>query len=235
VNLHALATDLGAALAALWQWFSGKHPLLQGIFGGIGVTLLWEAVLKPWRERRAIARALLAEVQMNLERVIELQLVAERNPKSVPGDLSFSTTIYVALAARLGELPHSLLPHVVVVYRGFDYLSALVGPWHERVQRYYEEDGGAGLRHLHETHLRTMAANYREALDETVHRARDLYPRLFDASKPWFKLWSKPEEVRVRSVEQIVAETEAKLQRQRELEEVYDKRRESTTPTVPDA
>ena len=36
------------------SWWTDLSPWLQGLFGGAGVTLLWEGVLKPVRERRSL-------------------------------------------------------------------------------------------------------------------------------------------------------------------------------------
>ena len=58
---------------------------------------------------------------------------AGRRRKCVPADLSLSTTVFVALAPRLGELPRDLLPRVVEAYRAFDSLNALVRRFADRV------------------------------------------------------------------------------------------------------
>jgi hypothetical protein len=185
-------------------------------FGGIGVTLLWEAVLKPRRERRSIAKALWAEMWMNQPSIIEHQALADREPKSIPGDFSLSTIVYSALAARLSELPRDLLPLVVQTYRTFDYLNAVVRRFSVRVEKYYAEDRGAGMRAHHENHLKTMAANYRQALDQAEVLTRAAAPRLFAAAKPWYKFWWKPDPLQIRSPEQVVAERQATL---KQLEE----------------
>lgn len=98
--------------------------LLAGISAAIGsiVTLAWEAVLKPRRERYAIASALAGELASNA-RTIELRLVHEPPPdvRALVRDLS--DTVYTACVPRLGELLFEDTLRVTEMYASINNLK----------------------------------------------------------------------------------------------------------------
>ncbi|MGE0554330.1 MAG: hypothetical protein AB7R55_12960 [Gemmatimonadales bacterium] len=103
-----LLAQVGAAIVGFfsdgWRWLADQGPLIQGLFGGAGVTLLWEGLLKPRRELRSLARVLADEIEHDGQQGFRVMLYLAATKKERPGDLVFSTAVFDAVAARIGEL-----------------------------------------------------------------------------------------------------------------------------------
>lgn len=95
--------------------------LLGGLFGGAGATILWELWLKPARERRAITRLLLLEIQMN-RRIIELIHVdLSVHPTPLRG-FYLHTKIFDSSAARLADISGTSAALTYWTHRYFERL-----------------------------------------------------------------------------------------------------------------
>lgn len=91
--------------------------LLAGLFGGIGATFVWEAFLRPVRERRNIAEVLSAEISLNLQLLAGAHIHAR--PDKVPTDFELSTSIFDSVVARVGELPPDIVGEVILCVQVF--------------------------------------------------------------------------------------------------------------------
>jgi hypothetical protein len=94
-----------------------------GLFGGAGATLLWELILKPRRERQAVAGALFAEL-LRIEQYVKAFL--ERSDRSrFPTEFHVSTFVFDSLTSRIGELHLSTLAELVGVYAKMHELNRI--------------------------------------------------------------------------------------------------------------
>jgi hypothetical protein len=101
-------------------------PLISGLFGGVGATLLWEMFLKPRREKQSVGRTIAGETSLNLQ-MIALHLAArERSPNSIPADFRLSTLAFQALASQIGSLPSDARQLVILLYNRIEYLNRVV-------------------------------------------------------------------------------------------------------------
>lgn len=103
----------------------GLVALLVNACAGAGIALLWESWWKPRRERRSLMAALAAEVHHNIT-YMDIHLdIGERDNSQVPPDFRVTTTLYSALASRLGELPARTVGQLVPLYRQLDELNRI--------------------------------------------------------------------------------------------------------------
>jgi hypothetical protein len=181
-------------LPAWLEWWPAAAPWVQGLFGWAGATLLWEAVLKPARERRSLSHVLADEVAVNLQIAAMQQEYVQRNPKGIPADFAFVTVGFSALAGRLSELPTKLVGDVIVFYAALteankipDRFGALVD---ERKGLGPPGPGSRGrLRHDQlEAELDRVLVIFNGAINATVDRANALLPRLRRASVPRWRV-----------------------------------------------
>src|SRR3954467_15148053 len=99
----------------LIAWWSSAAPWIQGALGGAGVTMLWEGLLKPRRERRSLAHVLAQEVEVNLQLAQLMKKDRTRDPRNLPPAETppFETLVYRTLLPRLGELPSRIVRDVL--------------------------------------------------------------------------------------------------------------------------
>jgi len=172
--------------------FGNISPWLQGLFGGAGATLLWELGLKPGRERRALARALGAEVGLNLQYIAGARAVLDRQPRSIPADFKVPTLTFTAVAPVIGQLDAVLVADLTALYAEFFALNDVVEMWNGALTEHRKLSGeDVGPRKRSEQQLNKMLVVYRTSLDRTVGRANDALPKLRSASRHWFMRWKK--------------------------------------------
>jgi hypothetical protein len=174
-----------------WQALS---PWLQGLFGGAGVTLLWEGIVKPSRERRSLAHVLAEEIGHNLQYAAGQRLYHEKEPKIIPGDFTLSELVFSAIADRLGELPE-LTGEIVLCYRKAQALNAIPEAYTIILNEYLhaKEALATGLPGVSEkyqnaqTAVRAHIGVYRSGLEGFVATANTLLPKLRRAATPWYR------------------------------------------------
>lgn len=136
----------------LLQEAAGANGLLQvlagamlGLFGGVGTTAFWEGWVRPARERRNLARLLVAEIRMNRLEVEWMLASRRKDPEFVPANLSLATATFHARSEAVGGLPEELLPDVVQLYaRYFQNLNEVGATLPVLLAAYDEaEDGSA--------------------------------------------------------------------------------------------
>jgi hypothetical protein len=99
---------------------------LFGLFGGIGSTVVWEVVLKPWLERRKLARMLAPEIQHTLAHLSEIQQLRRDDPSIRPESLGAYNTAYHAVLPEISALPENALEGVISLYRRFAHLENIM-------------------------------------------------------------------------------------------------------------
>jgi hypothetical protein len=134
---------------------AGANGLLQvlagamlGLFGGVGTTAFWEGWMRPARDRRNLARLLVAEVRLNRREVEHMMASRRASPEFVPLNLSLSTATFDARSEAVGGLPEELLPDVVELYARFQNLNevgATLPPLLARVEEAAGSDREAEL------------------------------------------------------------------------------------------
>lgn len=86
-------------------------------------SLMWEAIVKPSRDRKALRAALAAELADSIKYLDAIVEAGRRNRGEVPPNFHISTQVFVALAAELGTLRPLLVARLVSVYRQFNELN----------------------------------------------------------------------------------------------------------------
>jgi len=167
-------------------------PVLQGLFGGAGATWLWEGLLKPRRDRRNLARALGAEVGLNMQLVAGASSLLVHKPNQIPLDYSLSAQVFLAVTARIGELEPVLMADVVVFYREIDALNQLPKAFTDALDEYRRIDRAdhAG-RERAQRFLDSILTTYRMGLERTVQRGNQVLPRLRRTSRPLLLRWKR--------------------------------------------
>jgi hypothetical protein len=178
-------------IGEVWKNLS---PWVQGLFGGAGVTLVWEALLKPRREKRSLARALAEEVAINLQLAAAQHSINQQSSKAIPGDFSFQTAVYHALIARLGELPDLDVARLVGLYAKMDGINKIPPEYAQLIEewRALPRRGAAPLES--ETSARVKRDLDRailifgEGVANVLTLANEILPRLRRASVPLWRL-----------------------------------------------
>jgi hypothetical protein len=98
--------------------------IASGVVLAILLYILLDLGLKPWRERRTLARVLRSEVEYNIDVLAMVEAMRARSPRYPVYDFRPATNAYDALVARLGELPEDVLSDILALYRGLNYLAA---------------------------------------------------------------------------------------------------------------
>jgi hypothetical protein len=170
--------------------FKDLSPWLQGLFGGAGVTFLWEVFLRPSRARRSVARVLAEEVSIGLEHCAAQRLQLELTPTTLPADFQISANAFDALANQLGELPASTVGGVVLFYHQAKVMNGLpigYGAVHNRWQA-LATAGDTPERKALKEELERYLLVYKMGLEKMVERANELLPQLRRLSVPMWRV-----------------------------------------------
>lgn len=98
---------------------------ILGLFGGVGATVLWEGIVKPYRERRNLARSLATEILTNRIRLQKTFSIRASTPKTLPFNLQLSTLVFESVAEKIAELPEEILPELIQLYNHFISVNAI--------------------------------------------------------------------------------------------------------------
>ena len=158
--------------------------LLTALFGGAGATLVWELVLKPMRERRAIAEVLSAEISINLQLLAAASSFA--NPKRIPSDFALSTTVFESITDKIGELPPQLVLEVVFLYGYFRELSEQPKAYVECVKEIRGYDSGSQNYQSVEREILALVAVFNQYVQKAITRINLVQPLLLKAAFPWW-------------------------------------------------
>ena len=104
----------------------GLGTIVLAILSGAGGSALLELIWKPRRDRRRVAGALLGEILVNTELAILWSHARQKNPLSLPADLSFSNLGWHAVSGLVSELPADLVKSVLLLYRRYEHLNFCV-------------------------------------------------------------------------------------------------------------
>jgi hypothetical protein len=172
------------------EWFYGLSPVLQGLFGGAGATLLWELVLRPARARRAVARVLAEEVSLALESCAAARLQLNLTPRAIPGDFQVSVLAFNAISSDLGELPSELIGETVLFYHHIGLANAIPKTFGETIDRLngLASSCDTGERQSLSRELDQTLVVYRGTLEKLVGRCNSLLPKLRRTAVPLWRI-----------------------------------------------
>lgn len=157
--------DYWAALNALLT----AHPAFQSFLAWVGVTILWETVIKGARARRGLAFMLAEEVGLNLSTAVAYQVQSELTPNAIPSDLHLSDVAFGALSSQLSQLPKDLIGDAILYYGRVRVVNALAGEWAPILERYNEmrRDKSRFTEReiaLHQITIDSMVNTYKQSL-----------------------------------------------------------------------
>lgn len=185
---------LGATFHQAYTAFGYLGPALLGLFGGIGATLVWEGLLKPRRERRSIARVLLAENSHNLQMMTAASMIAAEKasgsgPQSVPSDFALSTIAFDALASGIGALPGQVIGEMVYLRAYYQTLNAMPAAFDAAL----DSARGTSSEQLFKAHgaMTQHIAIFRQTLDKAIHRVGLVQPLLAAEAYRWWVPWER--------------------------------------------
>ena len=144
---------------------------LVAIVSGAGGAALLEVWWKPRRDRTAVARILLAEIQNNTH-LLQAQ-VARRatEPKNVPPDLLMELAGWDAAASLVAELPADELKSVLLLYSRYRHLN-MVTAYHNVIMQQRPESSDKVLtfaRRMEQGQaLNAARAIYNTSVDVTI-------------------------------------------------------------------
>lgn len=169
---------------------SELSPLVQGLFGGAGATLLWELVLRPSRERRQAARVIAQEVSLCLQLAATARYRAEENSSGIAADFSLPTLAFSAIGGSLGALPTEIVGEVVGFYHYVGTLNVLPGNFGSTLDRYRSLAivGDTEERQRLKGDLDDQLAAYRSGLEFLAAAANKLLPKLRRLSMSWWRV-----------------------------------------------
>lgn len=190
------------------------QALLVGLFGGAGATFVWELVLKPLRERRAVAEVLSAEVSMNLQLLAAAKTLASST--RLPADFTVSTAVFDSVVTRIGELPPRLVGEVVFLYSYFSELNGQPRMYRESVKELRAYQAGTQKYTQVQMELLAQVGVFNQYVDKVIARVNLIQPLLLKAAFPWWspRRWRRPPAVELKMDE--LAQRMARSQRERE-------------------
>lgn len=191
---------------------------------------LWEAVLKPKRERRSVAHALAEELSHNLQYAVGQRQYMNHDPKSVPSDFELSEIAFNAVGGKFGELrPH--VGRIMLVYRQVQALNKLPADYKETLLRERAEKAiipdvkeAPGHRERIarlDSELNAIVGVYKSGLEVLVDRINELLPKLRRASVPLWRLdyyFRRKKRLSLSDSAETVAALAAQRKREREGE-----------------
>jgi hypothetical protein len=182
---------ISSAITAFVEWLKDISPVLQGLFGGAGATLLWEGVLKPARERHNLARVLAEEISINLQIAATMRVYRTQEARHVPSDFGFVTGTFTAVANRVGELPTRLVSPVILFYASLAQANQLPPMYAEIMRRWQDAQNkvtkGQVLPGIEAERDRCLIL-FDGAIEKAIERANELLPYLHRAAVPWWRL-----------------------------------------------
>jgi hypothetical protein len=160
--------------------------MIAGLFGGTGAVLVWEVVIRPVVQGRAVAEVLSAEVSFNLEYLAAARVVAR--PNSVPMDFSLSTSVCDSVADRIGDLPPNLVGEVVFLYRYFTELNKLPLGYGETLREFRSYEPGSPNHQAAQRELGALIAVFNQNVQKAIARIELVQPLLLAAASPWWSI-----------------------------------------------
>lgn len=103
------------------EWIALGVAVLS--LGVSGLAFLWESIVRPRRDRKAVRAALAAELADALKYMDAIVEQGRRDRSVVPPNFHVSNQVFVALAAQLGTLPPLMISRLVSVYRQLGELN----------------------------------------------------------------------------------------------------------------
>jgi hypothetical protein len=188
-----------------FRWLTDLSPWLQGLFGGAGITLLWEGFLKPGRDRRSLAHVLAEELSLTVQYAAGQRLYIKHNPKGMPGDFAICDAVFTAVAPRLGELP-DLVGEIVLFYHGVRDLNRLPALYADALDQYRR--GKPPEQAIHDRQMDSVLGVYRTGLEKCVERANALLPKLRRASIPWYRIDLRLRKPKVLSLDSLARDVD---------------------------
>lgn len=181
-----------SAFADALRSLSHMAPILQGLFGGVGATLVWEGILKPRRERRSLARALGTEVGLNMQMIAGGLSLLTHKPNHIPLDFSLSAQVFASVSSRIGELEPVLLADLVVFYREVDALNQLPKAHAAALDDYRRIDrADHAAKERAQRLIDSIRTTYSMALERTLRRGNQVLPKLRRTSRPLILRWRR--------------------------------------------
>jgi hypothetical protein len=183
-----------AADTSLVQILAGS---LLGLFGGVGATAVWEGIVRPFRDRRNIARSLSAEVRLNRDRVELAVQTRRQSTRDVPLNVRLSTVVFESLAEKFAELPDEILPDIMALYHRFTSLNALVTRMADDLQNFQGAEAGSKTEEIYATRLEEAFPWLDEGLAITLQSIATLLPQLVRyagfTSQQWLEIGAGPD------------------------------------------
>lgn len=169
----------------------GITSLLAGLFGGIGATFVWEAFLRPVRERRNVAEVLSAEVSLNLQMLAGAHVHAR--PDKVPPDFELSTAVFDSVVARIGELPPDRVGEVILLYKFFRRLNAIPRTYEQYVDGLRATPDNAPHLALIRSEIQQCIEVFNGHVVKAMDRCNVVQPELLRVAFPWWSLrrWTR--------------------------------------------
>jgi hypothetical protein len=165
----------------------GRHPWVVGVLGWAGATVVWEGIVKRSSERRGLAYMLAQELMVNKVLAHGYLEKSEQNPGGIPADLHFSDVAFLAITARLGELPRGVAGPLIIYYdriRTLNQTSKTFEGFLRRFQDLQKDNttpmwpSSPALR-LERRHLDATLEVYRRSLNALIEHSNELLPRLW--------------------------------------------------------
>jgi hypothetical protein len=165
--------------------------LFAGLFGGIGATFLWEAFLRPVRERRNVAEVLSAEISLNLQLLAGAHVHAKSD--KVPTDFELSTSVFDSVVARVGELPPDIIGDVILLYRFFRRLNSIPKTYEQYVDDLRRTSTDAPYIDLMHSEVQQCIEVFNGHVVKAIERVNRVQPQLLGVAFPWWSVrrWTR--------------------------------------------
>ena len=164
-----------AGAGGLLQLLAGA---MLGLFGGVGTTALWEGWVRPARDRRNLARLLVAEIRMNRREVEWMIARRGEEPDFLPVNLSLATAVFDARSQDVGALPEELLPEVAELYARFHNLNEVAATLPVLLERYEQAPDGSDRKTYLEAQLHGRGGALFGGLERCEGAIGSVLPRL---------------------------------------------------------
>lgn len=163
---------------------SETAKLLLGPVLALLPILAWETLIKPWRSRLSLAKAMRIEAHVNLRNLLLAKVWRELRPEGIIVDFSPSTAVFNALAKDITELPPDLLRDLLRLYERIDYLKQVARVVFDFRQLLHDDSLSPKRRESYQRSVRSALMSFDGGLKTAVGLSIDVregLTRLLDA------------------------------------------------------
>jgi hypothetical protein len=166
------------------QWvLPGLSTAALAIVSGAGGSALLELFWKPRRDRKRVAGTLLGEILVNTELALLWAHSRQKNPRSIPADLRFSTLGWNAVGGLITELHADLVKSTLLLYTRYQHLNFCIQEYGRVLDELAKSDVGSNRESTLKRELNATIDVFNTSVDIVFDQGRELAGKLLPVAR----------------------------------------------------